>query len=92
MLFNTTKDWKKYLSPSDENILNKVLELTERHRGAYKNADDIKIAKLWCAIIELEKQLVMVEKRLQRIEYILGGMITRAEQEKRKLLKSLEGF
>lgn len=92
MLFNTTKDWKKYLSPKDEAILNEILELTEKHRGAYKNADDIKIAKLWCAIIELQKEISTLNTRLRKIEFILGGMISRAEEEKKKLLKSLQEF
>jgi len=92
MLFNTTKDWKKYLSPKDEAILNEILELTEKHRGAYKNADDIKIAKLWCALIELKKQIATIDSRLKRVEFILGGMINRAEEEKRKLLRSLQEF
>ncbi len=92
MFFNTTKDWKKYLSPKDEAILNEILEVTERHRGAYKNADDIKNAKLWCALIELKKQINTLDKRLRSIEFILSGMINRAEEEKRRLLKSLQEF
>lgn len=92
MFLNVTKDWKKYLSPKDESVLNEILEITEKHRGAYKNADDIKIAKLWCAVIELRKQIMAVENRVRRVEHILGGMISRAEEEKRRLLKSLQEF
>ncbi len=92
MLFNTTKDWKKYLNPKDEDVLNELLEKTEMYRGAYKNADDIKIAKLWSALIELQKEINSLNNRMKRIEFIIGGMLNRAEEERRKLLKSLEQF
>ncbi|MEM7826683.1 MAG: hypothetical protein QXQ40_00465 [Candidatus Aenigmatarchaeota archaeon] len=92
MLFKTTKNWKKYLNVDDEIILNDILKKTAKHRGAYKNSDEIKIAQLWCSLIEAEKKINTLDARLKRLEYILGGIIKRAEEDKDALLKSLRGF
>lgn len=92
MLINATKNWKKYLSIDDEIILNDILMRTAKHRGAYRNADDIKIAQLWAAMIENKKQMNALDERLKRIERLLGGLLERGREEEEKLLKSLRNF
>lgn len=92
MLFNATKNWKKFLSVEDEMLLNELLLKGARNRGAYKNADDVKIAQLWCAMVETKKHINSVDERLRRIEYMLGGIISRSREEEDKLLKTLRNF
>jgi len=91
-MFNATKNWKKLLAIEDEMALNELLLKTSSHRGAYKNADDVKIAQLWCALVENRKQMSSIDERLKRIEYILGGIIKRSHEDDDKLLKSLKNF
>lgn len=92
MLFNATKNWKKLLAIEDEMLLNDLLLRGAKHRGAYKNADDVKIAQIWCALVETKKQINSMDERLRRIEYLLGGIIKRSHEDEEKLLKSLRNF
>ena len=95
MFFNTSKDWKQFLSLEDEERLNQILKNISRYRGAYKNADDVKIAQLWCSVLELENENRILQKKLSRIENILEGMFSKVreqEREEQELAKSLERF
>jgi hypothetical protein len=92
MIFNATKNWKKFLSSEDEMFLNEILLKTARHRGAYKNADEVKIAQLWCSFVETRKHISAIDDRLRRIEYLLGGIIKRSREQEDKLLDSLRNF
>ena len=95
MFFNPAKDWKQFLTLEDENRLNDILRKVSKHRGAYKNADEIKIAQLWCSVLEMKKDNMALHERIGRIEDILGGMIDRVkkqESEKKKIVESLEKF
>lgn len=95
MFFNSTKDWKQFMSLEDEERLNQILKKISKYRGAYKNADDVKIAQLWCSILELSKQNKILQGKLTRIEDILEGMFSRVreqEREREELARSLESF
>ncbi len=95
MLFNVSDDWKQLLSPEDEARLNDVLKRVARHRGAYKNAHDVKNAQLWAAILELRKENQALLNRLKKTEFIMDGMRERIriqEQQEHELLESLEKF
>lgn len=90
MMFKATKNWKEFLAIDDEEVLNELLKKAAKHRGAYKNADDVKVAQLWCAVLELKKENTNLNKRLKRIEYLLEGMFERNRQEERALIESLK--
>ena len=92
MLFNKTANWKKYLSKKDEDSLNKFLEKTSKHRPAYKNAEEVKIAQLWCAALELKKQNEKLSARVKRLENVLNSMTTTDERERQDLMKKLKEF
>ena len=95
MFFNAAKDWKQFLTLDDENKLNEILRTTSRYRGAYKNADDVKLAQLWCSVLEMKKDNLALQERVARIEDILNGMIERVkkqEEGKKKIVESLEKF
>lgn len=95
VFFTPQKDWKQFLSIDDENKLNDILKKAAKHRGAYRNASEIKNAQIWCAMLELRKENLLLQGRLERIEDILGGMydrIKRQEAEKDKLIESLKRF
>ncbi|MEM7819555.1 MAG: hypothetical protein QXD48_01865 [Candidatus Aenigmatarchaeota archaeon] len=95
MLFKTVRDWKQFLAIDDEEKLNEILRKVAKHRGAYRNADEVKIAQLWCAILELRKENLILQKRLNAMEDIFDAIFEkqrRKEQENRELIRSLERF
>lgn len=95
MFFDTKKDWKQFLTPEDERKLNDILKNVSKHRGAYKNADEIKFAQLWCTILELRKENLALQKRLERLEDVMDGAferIKKREKEREELERSLERF
>jgi hypothetical protein len=95
MLFRTVSDWKQLLSIDDEDKLNDILRKVAKHRGAYKNADEVKIAQMWCAILELMKQNIVLQKRLLLIEDVFEAVYEKQrkrEIEERLLLRSLDKF
>jgi hypothetical protein len=95
MLFRTANDWKQLLSLDDEERLNEILRKVAKHRGAYKNADEVKISQLWCAILELKKENLILQKRLAAMEDVFDAIFDRQrkrEQECRELVRSLERF
>lgn len=95
MLFKSAKDWKTLLAPEDEKALNAIIGRAARHRGAYFNAEEIKNAQLWCALLEVHKQSAALEARIKRLEYLLGGLFSRNRklgEAKRDLLDSVGRF
>ncbi len=95
MLFKTAKNWKEYLSPRDEERLNMILNQVAKHRGAYKNSDEIKLSQIWCAILETKKENALLYKKVRRFEMMLEAALQRIsdeEKEKKDIIEDLEGF
>jgi len=95
VFFSPQKDWKQFLSIDDENKLNDILRKIAKYRGAYRNAPDIKAAQVWCTILELRKENLLLQQRVENLEDIIGGMFERVkkkEAEKEKLIESLKKF
>lgn len=94
-MLKTERNWKGLLTPEDEQRLNGILEQIKKHRAAYLSADDVKMAQLWCALLEAKKESAALDARLKRLEFVLNGMFARAQTVERsagKLLESLEKF
>jgi hypothetical protein len=88
-------DWKEFLTPSDEEKMNEILNRLKKYRGAYKNSSDMKTAQLWAAILELTKTQENVNKRLSEIEDVFETAFERMwikQKRSRDLHKSLETF
>lgn len=92
MLINSSKNWKKYMNIDDEMLLNELLMKAARNRGAYRNSDDVKIAQLWCSMIEMKKEINTIDERLKRIENLLGSILQRNKEDEDRLLKTLRNF
>ncbi|MBI4018351.1 MAG: hypothetical protein HY368_01975 [Candidatus Aenigmarchaeota archaeon] len=95
MLIRESKDWKQFLDAADEGKLNRLLKDVARHRPAYKNADDVKVAQLWSALLELKKENERLNSKLGEIEGIFEAIYNRVKrnrEEKEELLKTLEKF
>ena len=63
-----SKEWKKLLVPDDEKKMNEILIAAAKHRTAYTSADDVKVAQLWCIILEMEKRIEALEQKIYEIE------------------------
>ena len=82
-------DWKENLSIEAEQELNQLLEKVKKHRCAYRSAENVQIAQLWCGLIEIVRMIKNLESRLSRIERILDKTFRSYEEERDKLIKSL---
>ena len=90
-----TTDWKELLAPQDEERINEILKKVAKYRGAYRNADEVKNAQLWCSILELNKSQSILNQRLLQIEEMFSSIYEKMklnDDEKKKLYKSLETF
>ncbi|MBU5536981.1 MAG: hypothetical protein QW818_03605 [Candidatus Aenigmatarchaeota archaeon] len=88
-LFRKKKDWKDELSDEDKQILSTLLDSTKKHRFAYNLADDIKIAQLWTALVELKKELNKTNELLGKVQEPWKAIVAVGEEEKRKTIEKL---
>lgn len=83
------KDWKESLSDEDKETLANMFDQTRKYKHAYSNADDVKIAQLWCALIEMKKELDEVKKTLGVVQEPFKAIIAAGEAEKKKTIERL---
>ncbi len=86
------EDWKENLSLEAAAELEDLLKKVQKHRCAYKQAPEVQIAQLWCALIEIRREIKELEQRLSRIEDLLNILFRGYEKQREELLKSLIRF
>ena len=86
---NGNEDWKEFLTEDTKQALANVLETTKNHRGAFFRADDMKSAQLWCALVEMSKEISYLKSRLSFIEAPLQAIVSIGEAEKRKAIERI---
>ncbi len=79
------KDWKECLDPESKELLKKLLESADKHRCAWLRADDVKVAQLWSALIELKKEI----DRMQILVQPWKSIIELGELEKKKTIERI---
>ncbi|MFH8086834.1 MAG: hypothetical protein QW609_03370 [Candidatus Aenigmatarchaeota archaeon] len=89
MIFQKEEDWKNFLSDDAKETLAKLLDSTKKHRAAYLQAEDVKVAQLWCALVELQKQFAQFTEIVKKIEEPFKAIIAVGEAEKRKTIERL---
>jgi len=62
-----TIDWTHYLSSDAVGLLREVLESAYKHRSAYFKAKDIKMAQVWSAILELQRQIDQINEKIDKL-------------------------
>lgn len=87
MVFREKEDWKELLSEEAKQTLSNIFESTKKHRGAYLNADDVKIAQIWCSILELKKDVDEVKKMLGKLEEPFRAIVSVGEAEKKRTIE-----
>jgi hypothetical protein len=85
-------DWKENLSAESEQELNVLLEATRKHRCAYKAADNVQVAQVWCAMVEVVRMMNKLEQRVAYMERVFDKLFRGYEGERDQLLKGLLKF
>ncbi|MEM5766135.1 MAG: hypothetical protein QW423_00635 [Candidatus Aenigmatarchaeota archaeon] len=80
------RDWKDYLNESDKQILAQLLDSTKRQKCAFMQAEDVKVAQLWCALVEMKKQMMELEQLVEKIAEPFRTIVEMGEVEKRKTI------
>lgn len=86
MLFGEEKDWKEYLCGNAQVELAEIIERAKQHKCAYMQADDVKVAQLWAALIEVSRQIKKLEEKVEKSETALKGIAQMGEFAKRQVL------
>lgn len=89
MIFKEKEDWKNYLNEKDKEILAELLTSAKKHRSAYFQADDVKIAQLWTALIELKKDIDEIKSILGKVKAPFEAIVKVGEEEKRKAIERI---
>lgn len=84
-----SEDWKDYLTPEARTILADTLNSVKRHKSAYMQAEDVKIAQLWCALVELRKKLDEMQKHQLKVEEPFRAIVEVGNIEKRKTIERI---
>jgi hypothetical protein len=89
-MFNReNEDWKNYLNDEDKKILAEILTSTRKYSCAYSKADDVKVAQLWTALIEIKKDLNEIKNVLGKVEAPFKAIVQIGEEEKRKTIEKI---
>jgi hypothetical protein len=88
-MFNDKEDWKCCLGEEERKILEELINSTKRHKCAYSQADDVKVAQLWCALVEMKKELDEVKSMLGKVEEPFKAIVEVGEAEKRKAIERI---
>lgn len=86
-MFNNEVNWKEFLSDDAKDSLADIFKATKKHRGAYMQAEDVKHAQLWCALIEMKKDIAGMNELLRKIESPFKAIVAIGEAEKRKAIE-----
>ena len=91
LIFGKEEDWKDLLCDNSAAELAELIEKTKKHRCAYMQADDVKVAQVWCALVEVYKKLKEVECRVAKMESVAKEFIEMGEFAKKEALKTKVG-
>jgi 5'-deoxynucleotidase YfbR-like HD superfamily hydrolase len=91
VLFGEERDWKELMSEESQVELADLIEKTKKHRSAYMQADDVKVAQLWAALTEVSKSVKMLECKLCKIEGMIKEFREIGETAKKDALRERIG-
>lgn len=87
MVLGKREDWKEFLSDDAKKTLADVFDSTKKHRGAYLGAGDVKVAQLWCAFVELKKEVEELKKVLGKVQEPLRAIVSIGDAEKKRTIE-----
>ncbi len=83
------EDWKEFLSEDARRELQEILEMARRHRPAYSQADDVRIAQIWSALIELRKEIKEIREITEKVAAPFKAIVEVGEKEKRRAIERI---
>jgi hypothetical protein len=83
----TEEDWKELLSRDSQQILAELLDKTRDHKAAYLQAEDVKVAQLWTALIELKKEIDSLKIGQEKVVEPFKAIVAMGEAEKKKTIE-----
>lgn len=83
------KDWKDFLSDDARQVLEGLLASIKKHKGAYVQSDEVKIAQLWTALIEMKRELNETKEMLGKAAAPWQAIVEVGEAEKKKTIEKL---
>lgn len=89
MVFEEEKDWKECLNDEDQQVLAEIFEIARKHKCAYCQADDVKVAQLWCALMEMKKEMNEMGRKLSTVQEPFRSIAEMGEKEKRKTIERM---
>ncbi|TAL47975.1 hypothetical protein EPN87_01695 [archaeon] len=83
------ESWKDFLTDDARETLEGLLAAARKHRGAYEQSDDKKVALLWSALIEMKKELEELKAHTCKLDEPFKAIVEVGESEKKKAIERL---
>ncbi len=61
-------DWRNKLPDTSNEAINELVRRTEKHKDAYEDSPHVRTAQLWCALVELDKEIKFTQERMMNLE------------------------
>lgn len=87
MLFGEEKDWKEFMCGDIQPELASLIEKAKKHRCAYMQADDVKVAQVWCALTEVSREIKALTEKVIILESAVQGIAGMGDLAKRQVLE-----
>jgi hypothetical protein len=89
MAWEEEQDWKEFLSRDAQQILAELLDSAKDHKGAYMQAEDVKVAQIWAALIEMKKDMACYEEILEKVVGPFKAIVEVGEAEKKRAIERM---
>ena len=89
MVFEDEQDWKELLARDAQQVLAELLDRAKDHKAAYMQAEDVKVAQLWAALVEMKKDMACYERLIERLVAPFKAIVAVGEEEKRKAIERI---
>jgi hypothetical protein len=82
-------DWKEHLNDEAKDTLSMILDKAKKHQGAYMQADDVKVAQVWAALVELKQEVDEMKVLLEKLAAPFKAIVEAGEAAKRKAVEDM---
>lgn len=89
MVWEEEQDWKELLSKDAQQVLAELLDRAKDHKAAYMQAEDVKVAQIWAALIEMKKDMDCYEQTIEKVVGPFKAIVAIGEEEKRKAIERM---
>ena len=77
------------MSEEDQAVLAELFDVTKKHKCAYCSAEDVKVAQLWTALLEMRKDMNEMKQSVEQTSGPFKAIVELGEVEKRKTIDRL---